>query len=261
MKAVRIHEDGGPEVLRYEDAPDPAPGPGEVLVRLAAASLNHLDVWMRQGMPSVPEAADPRRGRRRHGRGGRRGGEGFEAGQAVVLNPGLDDGAHIIGEHCDGTHAELIVVPAEYVRPEARRTSTSSSRPRSRSSTRPRTGCSSPGRALREGEWVLAWGVGSGVGSAAFLLAKALGARVVVTSGSDEKLERALALGADARRQPRDGRRRPRRSRRSPAATASTSSSSTSARRPGRRRCRSRLRRAGASRSAARRAVPIRPPG
>ena len=55
VKAVRIHEDGGPEVLRYEDVPDPSPGPGEVLVELRAASLNHLDVWVRKGLPSVPK--------------------------------------------------------------------------------------------------------------------------------------------------------------------------------------------------------------
>ena len=55
VKAIRIHEDGGPEVLRYEDVPDPEPGQGEVLVRLAAASLNHLDVWVRKGLPSVPK--------------------------------------------------------------------------------------------------------------------------------------------------------------------------------------------------------------
>ena len=55
MKAIRIHEDGGPEVLRYEDVPDPEPGPGEVLVALRAAGLNHLDVWVRKGLPSVPK--------------------------------------------------------------------------------------------------------------------------------------------------------------------------------------------------------------
>src|SRR5581483_5760599 len=53
VKAIRIHEDGGPEVLRYEDAPDPEPGADEVLVELRAASLNHLDVWIRAGRPSV----------------------------------------------------------------------------------------------------------------------------------------------------------------------------------------------------------------
>ena len=65
MKAIRIHEEGGPEVLRYEEVPDPVPGPGEVLVELRAASLNHLDVWLRRGLPSVAEAAHPRRRRRR----------------------------------------------------------------------------------------------------------------------------------------------------------------------------------------------------
>ena len=81
VKAVRIHEDGGPEVLRYEDVPEPEPGPGEVLVELRAMSLNHLDIWVRMGLPSVPKprilGADgagrrrgPRRGRRRL-RGGR----------------------------------------------------------------------------------------------------------------------------------------------------------------------------------------------
>src|SRR2546426_12197674 len=52
MKAIRIHEDGGPEVLRYEDAPDPVPEPGEVLIRLKAVSLNHIDLWVRSGRPS-----------------------------------------------------------------------------------------------------------------------------------------------------------------------------------------------------------------
>ena len=72
MKAIRIHEDGGPEVLRYEDAPDPEPGEGEVLIRLRAASLNRLDLWVRRGPPVRAEAAHPRRRRRGHGRGARR---------------------------------------------------------------------------------------------------------------------------------------------------------------------------------------------
>ena len=55
VKAIVIHEDGGPEVLRYEDVPDPEPAAGEVLVRMRFASLNHLDVWTRKGMPSVPK--------------------------------------------------------------------------------------------------------------------------------------------------------------------------------------------------------------
>ena len=103
VKAIRIHEDGGPEVLRYEDVPDPEPGQGEVLIRLAAASLNHLDVWVRQGPPvgarsrasSEPTA---RASWRRSGEGV----DGLAVGDRVVINPGLEHGDMIavVGEHC-----------------------------------------------------------------------------------------------------------------------------------------------------------------
>ncbi len=197
MKAIRIHDDGGPDVLRYEDADDPVAGPGEVLVRLRAASLNHLDLWLRKGLPSVPKprilGAD--------GAGVVAGlGEGVDAldeGAPVVLNPGLDDGARIVGEHMDGTHAELIAVPAEYVHPipdgvsfeEAAAFPLVFATAYRMLATR---------AGLREGEWVLVWGIGAGVATAALAIAKALGARVVVTSTSDEKLARARELGADA---------------------------------------------------------------
>jgi zinc-binding alcohol dehydrogenase/oxidoreductase len=190
VKAIRIHEDGGPEVLRYEDAPDPEPGDGDVLVELRAASLNHLDVWMRKGLPSVPKprilGAD---------------GAGVIAGtdERVVINPGiLENGRmHIVGETRDGTHAELIALPRDYVHPIPDNLSFEEAAafplvfetayrmlvPRAR---------------LQPDEWVLVWGIGGGVATAALSLAKALGARVVVTSSSDEKLERARELGADA---------------------------------------------------------------
>ena len=196
MKAIRIHEDGGPEVLRYEDAPEPVPGPGEVLVRLKAASLNHLDIWMRKGLPSVPKprilGADGSGVVESIGEGV----EGLSAGEAVLLNPGLEDGAHIIGEHCDGTHAELIAVPADYVhaKPDHLSFEEAAAFPLVYETA---FRMLSTRAGLQPGEWVLCWGVGSGVGSAAFVLAKALGARVVVTSSSDEKLARALELGAD----------------------------------------------------------------
>jgi NADPH:quinone reductase-like Zn-dependent oxidoreductase len=107
MKAIRIHEDGGPDVLRFEDAPEPEPREGEVLVELRAASLNHLDVWVRKGMPSVPKprilGAD---------------GAGVIAGtqERVVINPGLESGGKItvLGEHRDGTHAELVAANGRY---------------------------------------------------------------------------------------------------------------------------------------------------
>ena len=188
MKAVRIHEDGGPEVLRYEDAPDPQPGPDDVLIRLRAASLNRLDVWVRRGLPSVPKprilGAD---------------GAGVdESGRRVVINPSLEHGDRItvLGEHTDGTHAELIAVPAAnvYELPENVSFEEAAAFPLVFETvyrmlvTR---------AALQPGEWVLSWGAGSGIGSTTILLARALGARVIATSSSDAKLELARGLGAE----------------------------------------------------------------
>jgi NADPH:quinone reductase-like Zn-dependent oxidoreductase len=189
MKAIRIHEDGGPEVLRYEDAPDPEPGPDDVLIHLRAASLNHLDVWVRRGLPSVPKprilGAD---------------GAGVDdSGRRVLINPGLDHGDRItvIGEHTDGTHAELIAIPATnvYPIPDGVSFEEAAAFPLV-FETVYRMLVTRAG--LKEGEWVLAWGVGSGIGSATLVIAKALGAHVVATSSSDAKLERATELGAAA---------------------------------------------------------------
>jgi NADPH:quinone reductase-like Zn-dependent oxidoreductase len=190
VKAIRIHEDGGPEVLRYEDVPDPEPGEGEVLIELRAASMNHLDVWIRKGLPSVPKprilGAD---------------GAGVIAGteERVVINPGIQHGGrtHIVGETRDGTHCELIALPRDYVHPipdgltfeEAAAFPLVFETAYRMLVTRAR---------LEAGEWVLIWGIGGGVATACLAIAKALGARAVVTSSSDEKLARATALGADA---------------------------------------------------------------
>jgi len=196
VKAVRIHDDGGPEVLRYEDAPDPVPGTGDVLISLRAASLNHLDVWIRKGLPSVPKprilGAD--------GAGIVVSGDGFEPGERVVINPGLDhhDGRiTVVGEHRDGTHAELIAVPAEqvYRLPDEIGFETAAAFPLVFETAYRMLATKAQ---LRENEWVLVWGIGGGVSTACLALAKALGARVVATSSSDEKLERARELGADA---------------------------------------------------------------
>jgi zinc-binding alcohol dehydrogenase/oxidoreductase len=190
MKAIRIHEDGGPEVLRYEEVPDPTPGEGEVLVELKAASLNHLDVWVRKGLPSVPKprilGAD---------------GAGVVAGtdERVVINPGLmsNGQVHIVGETRDGTHAGLIAVPRDYVHPipgdlsfeEAAAFPLVFMTAYRMLVTRAH---------LQAGEWVLIWGIGGGVATAALSIVKALGAHAVVTSSSDAKLDRARELGADA---------------------------------------------------------------
>ncbi len=196
MKAVRIHEDGGPEVLRYEDAPDPEAGPGEVLIDLRAASLNHLDLWIRSGLPSVPKprilGAD--------GAGVVVGGDGIEPGTRVVINPGIELGdgrISVVGEHSDGTHAERIAVPRSqvYPIPDALGFEEAAAFPLVFETayrmlvTKAR---------LEAGEWVLAWGIGSGVSTATLAIAKALGARAIITSSSESKLERARELGAAA---------------------------------------------------------------
>src|SRR5690242_13172977 len=196
VKAIRIHEDGGPDVLRYEDAPDPVPVSGQVLIDLRAASLNHLDVWVRKGLPSVPKprilGAD--------GAGIVVSGDGFAPGDRVVINPGLDHGdgrVTVIGEHTDGTHAERIAVPGGqvYPLPDGVDFETAAAFPLVFETAYRMLVTKA---ALRESEWVLVWGIGSGVSTACLAIAKALGARVIVTSGSTQKLERARELGADA---------------------------------------------------------------
>jgi NADPH:quinone reductase-like Zn-dependent oxidoreductase len=196
--AVRIHEDGGPEVLSYEQVADPEPGPGEVLVSLRAAGLNHLDVWVRKGLPSAPKprilGADGAGVVAALGDGV----DGFEIDDRVVVNPGIvhDRKITVIGEHTDGTYCELKALPAGQLYPLA-------------DSLSFEEGAAFPltfetayrmlvtKAAVREGEWVLIWGIGGGVALAAFELCRALGARTVVTSSSPEKLERARNLGAD----------------------------------------------------------------
>jgi NADPH:quinone reductase-like Zn-dependent oxidoreductase len=183
VKAIRIHEDGGPEVLRYEEAPDPVAGDDEVLVELRAASLNHLDLWVRKGLPSVPKprilGAD---------------GAGLVDGERVVINPGIEHGDRItvIGEHMDGTHAELIAVPRAnvYPIPDGMSFEEAAAFPLV-FETAYRMLVTRAG--LRDGEWVLLWGIGSGIATAANAIARALGARTIVTSSSDEKLARVEA--------------------------------------------------------------------
>jgi NADPH:quinone reductase-like Zn-dependent oxidoreductase len=198
VQAVRIHEDGGPEVLRVEEIPDPEAGAGEVLVGLRAGGLNHLDVWVRKGLPSVPKP-------RILGADGAgvvvalgEGVDSFEVGERVVVNPGIphDGRITVIGEHTDGTHCELKAIPAGQLYPLAE-------------SLTFEEGAAFPlvfetayrmlvtKASVREGEWALIWGIGGGVALAAFELCRALGVRTIVTSSSSEKLERARGLGAD----------------------------------------------------------------
>src|SRR5207247_10533468 len=175
----------------------PVPADGEVLIRLRAASLNHIDLWVRQGLPSVPKprtlGADGAGEVASLGPGT----DAFSEGDRVVINPGLDNGARIVGEHLDGTHAEFVAVPVENVYPIPNGLSFEEAAAFPLVFETAYRMLVTKAQ-LVEGEWVLVWGIGGGVATASLAIAKALGARVLATSSSDAKLERARELGADA---------------------------------------------------------------
>jgi NADPH:quinone reductase-like Zn-dependent oxidoreductase len=210
MKAVRFHAHGGPDVLRYEDAPDPIPGPGEALVRVRACALNHLDLWQRRGMERV-QIPFP------HISGADVAGEvivapqgEYAAGRRVMLQPGISCGRcvkcldgrdnecaryDVLGYRSDGGYAEIVKVPVQNLIaiPDAIGFVEAAAFPLAFLTawhmliTRAR---------LRAGEDVLVLGAGSGVGQAAIQIAWRHGARVFATAGTDEKLARARQLGA-----------------------------------------------------------------
>jgi NADPH:quinone reductase-like Zn-dependent oxidoreductase len=213
VKAVRFHEHGGPEVLRYEDAPDPVPAPGWILVRVRACALNHLDLWQRRGLERVTIPLPHVSGADVAGEIAALG-EGVtavRAGDRVMLQPGLSCGRcprclagednfcpayDVLGYQSDGGYAELVTVPAANAvpLPETIDFTTAAAFPLSFLTawhmlhTRAR---------LVAGETVLVVAAGSGVGQAAVQLANAAGARVIATAGSDAKVAMAKSIGAD----------------------------------------------------------------
>lgn len=213
MRAVYIEGFGGPEVLRFGERPTPEPGPGEVRVRLLAAALNHLDVWVRRGVAN-PRLTFPHvLGADGAGMVDAVGPGVSEAwrGKAVVLNPGVscmrceaclmgqdnlcpDYG--ILGEHRDGTYAEYVVVPEVNLveKPENLSFEEAASFPLTFL-----TAWQMVVDKLRvqPGETLLVMAAASGVGVAAIQIAKLFGARVIAAAGSEAKLARARALGAD----------------------------------------------------------------
>jgi NADPH:quinone reductase-like Zn-dependent oxidoreductase len=211
MKAVRIHEFGGPEVLRYEDVPDPKPRKDQVLVRVRACALNHLDLWVRKGLPGVNLP---------HILGSDAAGEiveigeyvtGFKAGQRVLLAPmsfcnhcakcvaGLQNQCPeftVLGNRVDGGNCELMAVPAVNVIPIP------DGLDFNQAASVPLVFLTAwhmlVGRAgIRPGQTVLVLGAGSGVGIAAIQVAKLFNARVITTAGDENKLEKGRELGAD----------------------------------------------------------------
>jgi zinc-binding alcohol dehydrogenase/oxidoreductase len=209
MKAMVLHELGGPDKLSYEDVPEPEPGPGETVVRLHAAALNRRDLFVTYGQyPGArPEALPAILGSDGSGevlaRG--EGAGGPDEGTEVVINPALywgDDPRkpgkdyRILGLPDEGTFAQFVKVPADNVFPKPSHLS------HEEAAALP-LGALTAYRALvtrgkvKEGETVVVPGVGSGVATFVVQMAAALGARVFVTSGSDEKIEKAKEFGAE----------------------------------------------------------------
>lgn len=214
MKAVIFRAHGGPEVLEYTDVPTPTPGPGEVLVRVKACSLNHLDLWIREGIPAyqltLPHIAgcDVAGLVEQVGSGV----TNVSVGQAVFIAPGMScfqcawcKAGHdnlcqsygIFGARTDGGYAEfakarasdLIPIPAGVSFEDAAAFPLVFLTAWHMLITR---------AALKAGETVLVHAAGSGTGHAAVQIAKHLGATVYATVGSDAKVPHATALGADA---------------------------------------------------------------
>jgi zinc-binding alcohol dehydrogenase/oxidoreductase len=209
MKALVLHEIGGPEKLSYEDAPDPEPGSGETVVRLHAAALNRRDVFVTRGQypGAKPDALPVILGSDGSGevvaRGEGAGGPG--EGTEVVINPALywgDDPQkpgkeyRILGLPDDGTFAQLVKVTSENVFPKPSHLSHEEAAAIPLGALTAYRALVTRGE-LKEGETVVVPGIGSGVASFVVQMAAALGARVFVTSGSDEKIEKAKELGAE----------------------------------------------------------------
>jgi NADPH:quinone reductase-like Zn-dependent oxidoreductase len=220
MRAVTLREHGGPEVLQMEELPDPHPGPGEVRVRVAAVAMNHVDLWVRRGLPhlklqypfllgadvagtvdEVGAGLQPRTG----------GSEGVQVGDEVVVNPGHSCGRcrdclsgrdnlcrwfQLLGEDRPGGYGELLVVPVTNIVPKPK------SLTMEQAAASPVTFLTAWQMLTRKahvapGQDVLVIAAGSGVGSAGVQIAKLHGARVIATASSDDKLARARELGAD----------------------------------------------------------------
>jgi len=209
MRAVRLHEidrERGPQLFRVEQVDDPVPGPGETLVKLSRAAFNRRDVFISQGLypgialPCIP-GSDGVGTVAAHGEGA----HGPATGTRVVINPTLGWGpnqrvwlrsAQVLGMPHQGTFAEYIAVPAENVVPAPASLSDDEAAAIPLAGVTAYRALVSRGGCTKD-DVVLVPGVGSGVQTFVLLFAKKIGAKVIVTSSSDEKLERAKAMGAD----------------------------------------------------------------
>jgi NADPH:quinone reductase-like Zn-dependent oxidoreductase len=213
MKAVYIAEHGGVEKLTYGELPDPIPARDEVLVRVRACGVNYVDLWVRRGLPFFGPRRLP------HVPGTDVVGEVVAVGPAVrsavlgarvVLNPGVSCGRchlcltgrdnycaqyQVLGVDLPGGYAQLVKIPEENAIPLPAEIPWEAAACMPGAFVTAWTMLFEKAR-LQPGEWVLVHAAGSGVGSAAIQLARLGGAIVITTAGSDEKLEKARALGA-----------------------------------------------------------------
>ena len=214
MNAVTFHQHGGPEQLLYEDVAVPVPQAGEVLVRVRACALNHLDIWIRQGIPNYPITLPHVSGCDVSGvveRVGEAVQSPFSIGQPVVVSPGIScwqcecclagrdnfcPTYRLVGAQVDGGYAEFVKVPAVNLLPMPAGLTVE------QAAAYPLVSVTAWHMVktlanVQPGETVLVMGAGSGVGSMGVQIARLLGARVLSTVGTDDKRERAEMLGAD----------------------------------------------------------------
>lgn len=213
MRAQVLYEHGDVDVIRAVELPDPTPGPKQVLLRVRAVALNHLDLWVRGGLPNLKLSYPHLLGSDIAGEvvALGPGAEGVSVGQRVLVNPGLSCGRcqrclsgqdnlcpryRIIGESAPGAYSELFAAPVENLLPFPEALSFEEA------ACLPLTFLTAwqmlvLKARLRPGETVLILGAGAGVSVAAIQIAKLHGARVIATSTSETKRERAKGLGAD----------------------------------------------------------------
>jgi NADPH:quinone reductase-like Zn-dependent oxidoreductase len=213
MKALAFNEFGGPDKLRLQDVPDPKIKPHEVRVRVRACGLNHLDLFVREGIPALKTPLPFWTGCDIAGEIAEVGTDvqTVKVGERVAVNPNLTCGRcefciqgedslcvryGILGEHVPGGLAEFVAVRADNVLPLPAHVSFEAAASFVLTNMTAWRMVVTQGQA-RPGQDVLVIGVGGGVSSTAVQIAKLAGARVIVTSSSDAKLERARALGAD----------------------------------------------------------------
>ncbi len=209
MKAIRIHQHGDPGVLRIDNLDVPAIKGNEVLIKIKSAALNHLDLWVRKGLPGISlpiimgsdgagiiESVGNDLARR----------DAFKTGDEVFIVPFRSDRPYgsaeelsnryqILGEHLDGTQAEFVSAPADYVMPKPKNLSWEETAAFPLA-TMTAYHMLTKKLQLNKDQTILIWGASSGIGSAAIQIARLYGTTVITTAGSEEKTDIGKRLGA-----------------------------------------------------------------